>query len=106
RPTALRRLPDPVEEPGPGLRVRRLERVVVALDPRPDDEVRLELAGEVDGVERPLHGLVPSRLVGRDEPSLAEARVEVEPRRQAIDVMAVERVAHLVEVVRRKLLRV
>ena len=30
----LRGLPDPVDEPGPALGVRRLERVVVALDPR------------------------------------------------------------------------
>ena len=52
----LRRLPDPVDEPRPALGVRRLERVVVALDPRPDDEVRAELAGEVDGLEGALHG--------------------------------------------------
>ena len=51
---ALRRLPDPVHEPRPRLRIGRLERVVVALDPGPDDEVRADLAGEVDRVERSL----------------------------------------------------
>ena len=54
---ALRGLPDAVDEPRPALLVRRLERVVVALDPGPDDQVRAELAREVDRRERPLHGL-------------------------------------------------
>ena len=41
--------PDALDEPAPALRVGRLERVVVALDPGPDDEVRAERAGEVGG---------------------------------------------------------
>ena len=92
---------DAVDEPRPRLRVRRLERVVVALDPRPDDEVGAELAGEVDRVERSPDGLGRVGGSGDDEPALAEARVEVEPRRHAVDVVAVERVADLVEVLRR-----
>ena len=63
-PRALRRLADALEEPRPRLPVGRLERVVVALDPRPDDEVGAELAGEVDRVERAGDGLAPGRLVG------------------------------------------
>ena len=40
---------DPLDEPRPALAVGRLERVVVALDPRPDDEVRPDRAGHVGG---------------------------------------------------------
>ena len=46
-----RGLADRVDEARPGLPVGRLERVVVALDPRPDDEVRADLAGELAGLE-------------------------------------------------------
>ena len=48
----------------------------------------------------------PRRVVGRHEPALAEARVEVEARRHAVDVVPAERVEHLVEVVLVQLLRV
>ena len=103
---ALRGLADPVDEPRPALLVRRLERVVVALDPRPDDEVRAELAREVDGVERSLHGLAARRVVGRHEAALAEARIEVEARRHAVDVVLAERLENLVAVLLVELLRV
>ena len=102
----LRRLPDPVDEPCPALGVRRLERVVVALDPRPDDEVRAELAGEVDCLEGPLHGFGSRGVVRRHEPSPPEARVEVEARRHAVHVVVAERREHLVAVVGVELLRV
>ena len=87
-------------------RVRRLERVVVALDPRPDDQVRADLAGEVGGVERELQRLVAHRVVGRGEAAPPEARVEVQPAREAVDAVAVERLAHLLEVVAVELVRV
>ena len=41
-------LADPVDEARPRLGVRRLERVVVALDPGPDDHLRADVAREVD----------------------------------------------------------
>ena len=44
-------LPHAVDEPCPRLAVGRLERVVVALDPGPDDEVRADLAGELGALE-------------------------------------------------------
>ena len=103
---ALGGLADPVHEPGPALAVGRLERVVVALDPGPDDEMGAELAGKVDGLQRAPHRLRPCRRIGRDEAALAEARVEVEAGRQAVDVVAVERLTHRVQVLGVQLLRV
>ena len=61
---ALRRLSDPVDEPVPALPVGALERVVVALDPGPDDEVGAELAREVDRGHRAAQRLGARRLVG------------------------------------------
>jgi hypothetical protein len=61
---ALRRLADAVDQPRPGVRVIGLERVVVALDPGPDDEVRADLAGHVDRGERAPHRLVADPVVG------------------------------------------
>ena len=55
----LGRLGQPVHEPLPALAVRRLERVVVALDPRPDDEVRADLPGEVGALTREPPRLLP-----------------------------------------------
>jgi hypothetical protein len=99
-------LPDPVHEARPRLPVRRLERVVVALDPRPDDHLRAALGGEVDRLPRQPQGVLAEGVVGRDERALAEARVQVQPARDAVDPVPVERLAHLVEVVGRELLRV
>ena len=48
----LRGLADAVDEPRPALGVRRLEGVVVALDPGPDDHPRAEPAGEVGAPRR------------------------------------------------------
>ena len=104
--TALGGPADPVDQPRPALRVRSLEGVVVALDPGPDDEVRLELAREVDRVQRPGQRLAPRRLVRGDEASPAEARVEVQAGRDAVDVVAVECLPHLVEVLGREFLGV
>ena len=103
---ALRRLPDPVDEPRPRVGVRRLERVVVALDPGPDDEVRLDLGREVDALQRAADRLVANLVGRRREPALAEHRVEVHPARHAVDVVLAERRAHRVEVRRVELLRV
>src|SRR5205807_1260075 len=50
--------------------------------------------------------LLANLLVGRDEPASPEAGVEVEPRGDAVDPVAVERSAHLVEVLLGELLRV
>ena len=105
--SAPRPAPMPSIEPRPRLGVRRLERVVVALDPGPDDEVRAELAGEVGRLERAPHAprsRTPSS--GETSPPLPKRRVEVQPARDAVDVVAAERVADLVEVVARELLRV
>ena len=67
-----RGLADPVDEARPRVGVGGLERVVVALDPRPDDEVRADLAGELAGVERDLDRRVAHAVVGRGERALAE----------------------------------
>jgi hypothetical protein len=105
-PDGLGRLPDAVDQPRPRLGVRGLERVVVALDPGPDDVVGADLAGEVGCLDGQAHRLLAHGRVGRHEPAAAEARVEVQPGRQAVDAVAVERVADLVEVVARELVRV
>ena len=97
---------DAVDQARPGVGVRRLERVVVALDPGPDDEVRAEPAGELGALAREPQRLLADAVVGRGEAALAEARVDVQARGDAVDVVAVERVAHLVEVVARELPRV
>ncbi len=62
--------------------------------------------GEVDRVERSLHGLRARLVVRRDEAAAAEARVEVEARRDRVDVMTAKGRPHLVEIVGRQLLRV
>jgi len=102
----LRRLADTFDQPGPAVRVRGLEGVVVALDPGPDDEVGAERAGELGRGDRAPLRLLANLLVGRDEPASPEAGVEVEPRGDAVDPVAVERSAHLVEVLLGELLRV
>jgi hypothetical protein len=58
-----RDLGDAVDEEVPALPVGGLERIVVALDPGPDDEVRAEGAGEVGGGERQANGLAAYALV-------------------------------------------
>src|SRR3954467_11845703 len=93
-------------EPRPGVGVRRLERVVVALDPGPDDEVRAELACEIGGFERQPPRPRPRRGIWGDEPAAAEARIEMEPARDAVDAVAAERLTHRVDVVGRELLRI
>ncbi len=102
----LGRLGHPLHEPLPRLGVGRLEGVVVAFDPGPADHVRAHgschlgrLAGE------------PPRLgargrVDRRQPALPEPRVRMQPGADRRDAVAVERVAHLVEVVRVELARI
>ncbi len=97
---ALRRgLADAVDEPRPALAVRRLERVVVALDPRPDDEVRAERgrrSRRVDGDAAAPRRASPRS--GLSEAAAPEARVEVQAAGEAVDAVTAERLAHLVEV--------
>ena len=95
---ALRRLAEALDQPLPALGVRRLERVVVALDPRPDDEVRADRAGEVRSGDGPPARLLPGRRIGRGQRAAAEARVEVEPAGDGVDVVPAERFSDLVEV--------
>ena len=98
---------EPVDEPGPAVRVRRLERVVVALDPGPDDHRHAELARELRARDGDLHRLAAHRRVGVDEPAAPEPRVEVQPAGQAVDVVVgAERVADRVGVLLVQLLRV
>ena len=99
-------LADSVHEPCPRLRVRGLERIVVALDSGPDDEVGAELAREVDRVEGSLHGFGARGRVRRDEPTSSEPRIEVESRRDAVHGVVAERVADVVEVLGVELLRI
>jgi len=73
------RLPDAVDEPLPALRVGRLEGIVVALDPRPDDETRPELAGEVGRVERELQRLRADAVVGEESPPRAKRESRCRP---------------------------
>ena len=63
-------------------------------------------AGEVGRRNRPPNGLGTRRLVGRDQPAATEARVEVEPARDAVDVVRRKRVADLVDVLLRELARI
>ena len=101
---ALGGLADAVDQAGPAVGVGRLERVVVALDPGPDDEVRVELARELRRRDRAPHGLVANAVIGRAEPAATEHRVEVKAGRDAVDPVPVEGVAHGVEVVLGELL--
>ena len=103
---ALRDLAHAVDEARPGLRVGRLERVVVALDPGPEDHLRADRGGEVRGVERLGQRVAAHRVVGRGEPALAVARVQVRAGGDRVDAVAVQGLAHLVEVRRRELLGV
>ena len=96
----LRGLADAVDEAGPRLLVRRLERVVVAFDSGPDDHVRAGLGGEVDRLARQPERLCPRRVVRGDEAAQLEARVEVQAAGDAVDPMPVECVPHVLEVLR------
>jgi hypothetical protein len=57
-------LADAVDEPRPRLPVRRLERVVVALDPGPEDHLRTDEPGEVGRGKRLTERRVPHGVVG------------------------------------------
>jgi hypothetical protein len=103
---ALRRLADSLDEPLPTLRIGRLKWVVVALDPRPDDEVCAERAREVGGRDGAAPSFLPRLLVRGREAAAAKAGIEVEPRRDAVDVAVPECRTHLAEVLLGKLLRI
>src|SRR5256885_2186360 len=85
--TNLRRLTDSLDQPGPTFRVGRLKRIVVALDPGPDDEVGAQFAGEVDRRKRLTQRLRPRSCVGRYEASTPEARIEMQAGGEAVDVV-------------------
>src|SRR4051812_19193151 len=95
----LRRLADALDQPRPALAVGRLERVVVALDPGPDDEVSAQLGGEVRRRARDLPRRLAHAGVDRGEAALAEAMVDVQAAGDRVDAVAAERLTHLVEVV-------
>ena len=99
-------LADAVDEAGPDVRVGGLERVVVALDARPQDHLGADVAGEIGGVEPFLEGVPAHRVVGRREPALAVARIEMGARREGVDAVPRQGRADIVEVVPRELLRV
>ena len=65
----LRRLGHSLDEPLPGLRVLGLERVVVALDSRPADHVRADVAGELCRLAREPARLGARRRVGGGQPA-------------------------------------
>ena len=98
--SARRPAPMPSMSQRPAVGVRRLEGVVVALDPGPDDEVRAERAGEVGRLERepraPRRGRRRRARRGRRAPKRGS---RWRPVQIAVDAVAVERLAHLVEVV-------
>ena len=87
---AGRDLADAVDEARPRLRVRRLEGVVVALDPRPDDHLGAELAREGRSVEGLGERRRPDGVVGGAQAALAEQRVKVQSGRDAVDPVPVE----------------
>ena len=90
----------------PRLGVRRLERVVVALDPGPDDHLRADVGREVDRLACQPQRLRARLVVGRAEASLAEAGIEMEAARDAVDAVPVERATDRLEVLVRELLRI
>src|SRR6266404_3723872 len=99
-------LADAVDEPRPRLRVRGLERVVVPLDPRPDDHARPHLAGEVDSLPRQPERLPPHRVIRRAEAAPAEARVQMQTGGDAVDPVPRQRLLHLGQIVLPQLLRI
>src|SRR5207248_3948099 len=99
-------LADALDEAAPGLAVRGLEGVVVALDAGPADQVRANRGGEVHGAQRDLERLAAEPVVRLREGALAEARFEVKAGGHAVDVVLAERLAHLVEVVLAEFLRI
>ena len=102
-----RDLAEAVDEPVPAVRVRRLERVVVALDPGPDDHRHAELPRQLRPGDGDLHRLGANGRIRVDEPAAAEARIEMQPARQAVDVVVgPERLADLVHVLLAQLLRI
>ncbi len=97
---------DPVDEPRPGGAVGGLEGVVVALDPRPDDELRPQLPRQLDPLERQPERRLPGRVVGRGKPTLRKARIEVQPARETVDPMPPKRLLHRRQVLAGELLRI
>ena len=99
-------LADAVDETGPRVAVRRLERVVVALDAWPEDHLRSDLAGEACRSQSLGQRVRAHRVVGRRQAALAEARVEMRTGTDGVDAVPAERLAHVVEVLLGQLLRV
>jgi hypothetical protein len=99
-------LADAIDQPSPGVDVGRLERVVVALAAGPDDQVGTEGARELGGLEQDAAGLRAHALVGIRQPASAEARIQVQPARDAVDVVTRQRFADRLEVGGRELIRI
>ena len=98
----LGRLGHPVDQPAPRLGIGGLERIVVALAARPDDQVRAQRAREVGRLANDPSGLTPQLRVGVHQPPAAKARIEMQSAGDAVHVVVAERRAHLVEVVGRE----
>src|ERR687886_540628 len=74
-----------------------------AHDSGPDDHLRADVGREVDRREREAERLVTCRVVRRTERPLCEPGVEVQPARDAVDPVAVERGRDALEVRPREL---
>src|SRR5207245_8988840 len=79
-------------QPSPALAVRRLERIVVALDAGPDDEVRPQAAGHVGRGQRAPHRLGANRRIRRAQPAAAAKRVEMQTGGDTVDAVPAESV--------------
>ena len=90
----------------PRLGVGRLERVVVALAAGPDDQVRAQRAGEVGRLADDPPRLAADPGSGLTRPPRPNRGSRCKPAGDAVDVVAAERRADLVEVVGRELVRV
>ena len=86
-----------VDEGIPGALVVALEVVVVALGAGPDDEVRVDLGGEIDAALQRVDALAAQRRIGVGERAELIRRIGVQPRRDAVDVHRAERATDGVE---------
>ncbi len=98
----LRRERHSLDQPAPGFDVRSLEGVVVAFAARPDDQMGAERTGERGRLCHDPLGLGSQLRIGVDETTAPEAGIEVQAAGDAVDVVAVERRLHCVEVVGRE----
>ena len=101
-----RHVADAVHEPRPGLGVRCLEGIVVALDPGPQDHLRVDRSGEVRSTKGFGERGAANGVVRRRESSAAEQRIQMRAGRDGVDAVLSERRTHFVQVLLGELLRV